>query len=149
MSGNVVYVSKAEDGKLKQQIKVGNHSFSADEPVPVGDDQGPNPFDLLDSALGACTALTVLMVARRKQWPLQDVRVEISHDDNDSSYTMRRKVELVGELSEEQRQYLFGIANKCPVHRTLHKKIEITSELAGQLQAAASSPDGTANPQRK
>ena len=150
MSGNVVHLRKAGEGKLAQMVKVGSHSFYADEPQSVGgDDLGPGPFDLLDSALGACTALTVLMVARRKQWPLQDVRVEISHDDSDSTYTMRRKIELVGELSEEQRQYLFGIANKCPVHRALHKKIEIESSLAGPAESAAAPQSGTANPQRK
>jgi putative redox protein len=132
MSGNIVYVKKAQDGKLKQEIKVGNQTLYSDEmPSIGGDDQGPNPHDLLNASLGACTALTVLMVARRKQWPLQDVRVEIAHEETDTSYTMHRNVELVGDLTAEQRQYLLGIANKCPIHRALHKKFEISTELVG------------------
>jgi putative redox protein len=131
MSGNVVYVRKAGEGKIKQLLKVGTQTLYSDEPAPAGGDEGPNPHDLLNSALGACTAMTVMMVAQRKQWPLQDVRVEIAHEENDTTYTMRRKIELVGELTAEQREYLLGIANKCPIHRALHKKFEISSELAG------------------
>lgn len=132
MSGNVVQVRKAEDGKLKQRIEVGGNFFFADEAEAIGgDNQGPNPHDLLNAALGACTAITVTMVARRKQWPLQDVRVQISYDENDATYKMVRKIELVGELSDEQKQYLLGIANKCPIHKALHKQFEIESSLAG------------------
>jgi len=138
MSGNIVRVRKAGDGKLKQLIQVGQHSLYADEAVAIGgDDQGPNPHDLLNAALGACTALTVLMVARRKQWPLQDVRVEIAHDETDAVYNMHRKIELVGQLTEEQRQYLLGIANKCPIHRALHKKFEVVSELVTGLSGSS------------
>ena len=125
----MVKVRKAADGKLKQVVEVGRNSFFADEPVPVGDDQGPAPHDLLDAALATCTAMTVTLVARRKQWPLEDVRVEVSHEADDQTHRMSRKIELVGKLDEEQRQYLLGIANKCPVHRTLHKKIEIDTAL--------------------
>jgi putative redox protein len=70
------------------------------------------------------------MVAQRKQWPLTDVHVEITHDADDATYRMTRKLELIGSLTDEQKQYLLGIANKCPVHKTLHKKIEVTTSLA-------------------
>lgn len=129
MSSNVIKVRKAEDGKIKQVVEVGAISFFADEPEPVGEGQGPAPHDLLKASLGVCTAMTVMLVARRKQWPLRDVRVEITHEESDTDYKMSRRIELVGELSEEQRTYLLGIANKCPIHRALHKKIEIESEL--------------------
>jgi putative redox protein len=123
-------VYKAPDGKLQQVIEVGRHRWIADEPPDVGgDDAGPSPFDMLDAALGACTALTVTMVANRKQMPLKDVRVEVVHTQADGVYRMQRRIELVGALSEEQRQYLLGIANKCPVHRTLTGKIEIETSL--------------------
>jgi putative redox protein len=131
MSSHVIKVRRAGDGKIKQTIEVGNNAFYADEPEPVGDGQGPDPHDLLDAALGVCTAMTVTLVAQRKKWPLQDVRVEITHDENDSTYKMLRKIELVGQLTEEQRQYLLGIANKCPIHKALHKKFEIDSLLVG------------------
>jgi putative redox protein len=131
MSSNVIKVHKAEDGKIRQLVQVGANSFYADEPEPVGANQGPGPFDLLDAALGVCTAMTVTLVAQHKKWPLLDVRVEITHEESDTEYNMVRKIELVGELSEEQRTYLLGIANKCPVHKALHKKIGIESSLVG------------------
>jgi putative redox protein len=130
MSGNTIKVRKAE-GRIKQLVQVGSNSFFADEAPPIGDDQGPDPHDLLDAALGVCTAMTVMLVARRKQWPLDDVRVEIRHEENDSDYKLLRTVELVGPLSQEQRQYLLGIANKCPIHKALHKKFSIETGLAG------------------
>ena len=129
MSSNVIKVRKAGDGKIRQLVQVGANSFYADEPEPVGEGQGPNPHDLLNAALGVCTAMTVTMVAQRKKWPLDDVRVEITHEENDTDYKMLRKIELVGQLSEEQRTYLMGIANKCPIHKVLHKNFTIESSL--------------------
>ena len=129
MSSHTIKVRKAADGKLKQIVEVGRNSFVADEAEPVGDDAGPDPHDLLDAALATCTAMTVMLVARRKQMKLDDVRVEISHQETDELYHLTRRVELVGELSEEQRQYLLGIANKCPIHRAMHKRFEIETAL--------------------
>ncbi|HSW11624.1 MAG TPA: OsmC family protein [Solimonas sp.] len=127
----MVKVSKAADGKLQQRVQVGNNAFIADEPPENGgDDAGPAPHDLLDAALGTCTALTLTLVARRKGYALQDVRVEVSHEKGaDGAHLMHRRIELVGELDEEQRQYLLGIANKCPVHKTLSGKIDIDTQL--------------------
>lgn len=130
MSNNVIKVRKAE-GKIKQLVQIGANSFFADEAEPVGDGQGPDPHDLLDASLGVCTAMTVMMVAQRKKWPLDDVRVEITHQESDTDYKLLRRIELVGQLTEEQRTYLMGIANKCPIHKALHKKFEIESSLAG------------------
>lgn len=123
-------VRKAADGKIKQIIEVRANQLFADEPPEVGEDQGPAPHELLDAALGACTAMTVLLVARRKHWPVSDVRVEVSHSKDGEVYRLQRRVELVGELSAEQRDYLLGIANKCPVHKTLMGKFDIRTELA-------------------
>ena len=119
---HTVIVHKSPQGVLTQTVEVESHSFTVDEP-------SPNPHDLLDAALGACTAITIHMVAQRKQWPLTDVRVQITHDEDDDSYRMHRKLELIGALSAEQRQFLLGIAGKCPVHRALHKKIEVDTAL--------------------
>ncbi len=125
-----IKVHKAEDGKLKHAVEIGRHTLFADELPPVGEDGGPSPHDFLDTALATCTALTVTLVARRKQYPLEDVRVEVTHEEDDASYRLQRKVELAGALTEEQRQYLLGIANKCPIHRALRKKFEIETTLA-------------------
>lgn len=123
----MVKVHKAADGKIKQLIEVRANQLFADEPPEVGEDQGPAPHELLDAALGACTAMTVMLVARRKQWPLEDVRVEVEHAKEGEVYKLSRRVELVGALTAEQRDYLLGIANKCPVHKTLMGRFEIST----------------------
>lgn len=126
----MITVKKAAGGKLKQQIGNGRNQIFSDEPASNdGDDAGLSPHELLDAALGSCTALTVTLVARRKQMPLNDVRVEITHELMDGVYRMHRRIELVGDLTDEQKTYLLGIAKKCPVHRTLSGKIEIESAL--------------------
>jgi putative redox protein len=127
----MVTVKKSADGKLKQRIDVNGIELFADVSVENGGDgAGPDGHGLLDSALGACTALTLTMVARRKQIPLTDARVTITHTEEQGVYKMQRQVELIGELSDEQRAYLLGIANKCPIHKVLSGKIEIATSLA-------------------
>ena len=126
----MVKVSKAADGKLKQVIEVGGNFLVADASVAAGGDgAGPEPHDLLDAALGACTALTVTMVARRKQIPLEDVIVEIKREEAGGVYKMFRHIELVGALDAAQREYLLGIANKCPIHKALNGRFDITTEI--------------------
>ena len=126
-----------------QSIHVAGHVLTADEPVAAGGgDTGPNPYDLLISALGACTSMTVSLYARRKGWPLEAVTVKLHHAKVHASDCaecetkdgmidrIHRDVELHGKLSEEQRSRLLEIANKCPVHRTLTSEIDIRTRLA-------------------
>jgi len=122
-----------------QEITVGGHRLAADEPRALGGtDTGPGPYDLLVSALGACTSMTVSLYVRRKQWPLESVTVKLRHakvyaaDSEAKDGLLDRiecDVELAGDLSEEQRARLIEIANKCPVHRTLTSKIDIRTRL--------------------
>lgn len=95
-----------------------------------GSGQDPDPHDLLDSALVACTILTVQLYAKRKQYPLEDVQVSLTHDEDNEVYRMRREIRFGGALSEEQRGDLLRVANACPLHKALHKKFEIETALA-------------------
>jgi uncharacterized OsmC-like protein/pimeloyl-ACP methyl ester carboxylesterase len=122
---------------LTTEVKAGNHSLLADEPAEVGgSDLGPTPYDLLTASLGACTAMTLRLYADRKKWPLTNVLVHLRHEKIhavDSEQPERealldhiwREVELEGDLTEEQRVRLLEIAEKCPVHKTLHAKVKI------------------------
>lgn len=117
--------------RLQYRIQIGKHQLLTDAPEAFGgDDSGPEPHDLLAASLAACTALTVTMYARRKGLQLDDVKVAIDHGQQDGAYALRRHIELVGALSEEDRQRLLDIANKCPVHKTLSGAIRIQTDLA-------------------
>jgi putative redox protein len=122
---------------LTQQITLGPHTLTADEPRPAGVDLGPTPYDLLLSALGACTAMTVRLYADRKGWQLEGVEVKLRHDkihaqdcaecETREGFLDRITKELTftGELDQEQRLRLAEIAERCPVQRTLEREIAI------------------------
>ena len=117
-----------------------NHAVLADEPKGTGDGLGPDPYELLLAALGACTSMTVRMYARRKGWDLQHVRAELVHDrvhasdcekcEEKEGYVQRIRVKLAfeGYLDDAQRERLREIAAKCPVRRTLLETPEIVDE---------------------
>ena len=128
----MIQLEKSNHGKLAFTVKVGRNAFTADVSEALGgDDLGPDPHDLLDASLGACTALTVMMVARRKQMPLDDIRVSITHVEAGGVYSLHRAIEFIGALSAEQREYLLGIASKCPIHKAMQGRFEVTTVLAG------------------
>lgn len=128
---NAIQLQKSPHGKRAFTVKVGRNAFTADVSENLGgDDLGPDPHDLLDASLGACTALTVLMVARRKQMPLDDIEVSITHSEAEGVYTLNRTLRFIGKLSGEQRDYLLGIANKCPIHKVMQGRFEVVTVLA-------------------
>ena len=123
---------------LQQQIITGEHRLIADEPKEEGGDNlGPNPYEYLLAALGSCTAMTLLLYARRKNMPLESVEVDLSfnrvynQDSQDSENKknfiekITREIHIKGNLTEQEKNRLLEIAQKCPVHKTLTSKPEV------------------------
>ena len=138
-----VVVTETGEGSFTQELFDGRHRLLADEPEAAGgNDRGPNPYELLLMALGACTSMTVRLYAKRRQWPLQRIVIRLRHEkiyiedceNCDTEPAMLdhifREIEFTGgTLTPEQAGKLLEIADKCPVHRTLTHKIKITSKL--------------------
>lgn len=138
MTENPTTTVESADGVYAQLIKARMHLWAAGEPVDIGGiDNGPTPYELLLSALGACTSITLEMYAARKGWPLDKVDVTLEHSkeerpgENDGKPVdmIDRIVRLEGALDDEQRAKLIEIAEKCPVHRTLTNQININTLL--------------------
>lgn len=124
------------------EVKSGKHHFVADEPESVGgNDFGPSPYELVSSGLGACTVMTLHMYAKRKKWDLQEVTIHIDHH-KDYAETLvadeqkpqkidvfNKYITLVGDLDDAQKARLLAIADKCPVHRTLHSEVAVITKL--------------------
>jgi putative redox protein len=114
----------------------GRHVWNADiDKVSGSEDRAPDPHDLLDSALAACTTLTLELYIRRRQMAVTDLRVMVDHveDKNEQGqvrYQMQRRIFIEGDIAETDRQRLLEIANKCPIHNLLNGQILIQSELA-------------------
>ena len=136
------------EGTYRTAIQAGRHALVGDEPESVGgDDDGPTPYGFLLSALGSCTGMTLRMYADRKEWPLDETIVRLSHEkvhaedcencDTEQGQVDRitREIEIRGRLSDDQRERLFEIANKCPVHRTLLGDVDVRSSLRSRDDA--------------
>ena len=112
-------------------IAAGHHHLNADEgPALGGKDTGPAPFDILCSALGACTAITLRMYAERKAWPLRGLQVDVRFSGTGKEGAIARILSFDGELSQEQRARLADIAERTPVTLTLKNGIAITTTVA-------------------
>ncbi|PZQ64420.1 MAG: osmotically inducible protein OsmC [Phenylobacterium zucineum] len=128
---DVVTVSETGEGRFQVRVAAPGATFLADEPVDAGGlGSGPNPYDLLASALGACTAMTIRLYAERKGWQLDQVEVRVLHANLGTRDRFAREVVLHGPLDEGQRARLLEIANRCPVHRTLERGSEVITVLS-------------------
>jgi len=132
-----VVVEETGEGNFQVEVLAGGLRFLADEPVEMGGlGSGPTPYDLLCAALGACTAMTVRMYARRKEWPLRRVRVCVGHartKEEDPPDGFLREVALEGDLTDEQRSRLIEIAERCPVHASLKQGARVSTQQVGQI----------------
>ena len=141
---NAGHVMVAEKNKqFTRTVITDSHLWLADEPTAMGGaDLGPDPYEHLLAALGTCTSMTIRMYANHKKLPLDDVTVTLSHDrqhvtDCEGCEEKPQKIEVInkivtlkGDLSEENRQRLLQIADRCPVHQTLYSDLKIRTQLA-------------------
>jgi len=117
--------------QLQIDIKAGQHELLSDVATSLGGtDAGPSPHEILEAALGACTSMTLQMYAARKKWDLTscDTEVKFVREDKER-VVLERIIHLRGNLDEMQRQRLFEIAEKCPIHEVLTRGAEVQSKL--------------------
>ncbi len=124
------------------ELRSGDHVWHADEPTDLGGtDTGPNPYELLLSAVAACTCITISMYCRRKGWDLHSISAKYEHDkvhaddcgdcdDDAKGYIdrVRSEIFIEGDFDDDQRDRLAGIAQRCPVHKTLDHGVSFTVE---------------------
>ncbi len=123
---------ESTDKRYTQTITTGNHTLQSDEPTDLGgDDEGPAPFDLLLSALGSCTSITLSMYAERKEIKLDVITVRLTYippnEIDGSSSRIIRKIHLEGDFTDEQEHRMLEIADRCPIHKTLRSNVDIMS----------------------
>lgn len=141
-SKSKVAASLGKDDKFTTNLKVGDHHLLADEPKTFGGNNfGPSPYEFVSAGLAACTAMTIQMYAKRKKWEVGNVTVHIDYskdhaidceqceEDSAKIDTFTREIKLGGKLNDEQKKRLLEIADKCPVHKTLHTKTQIITKL--------------------
>lgn len=141
-----IIVAETGLGKYQVEARVGDAALLIDEPVAAGGlGSGPNPYNLLGAALGACTTMTIRLYADRKGWPLQHVGAAVRHSraglQARDSFTL--DITLEGALDDIQRARLMEIAERCPVHLTLARGSDVTAVLLPMPAVAVQPSDGT------
>lgn len=123
-------VSQFGDGPLQQKLQTGDLYFLSDTYVSNGgQDTGPTPHEYLGAALAACTSMTLKMYAGRKSMNLENAVVTVDIERVNDVEVFTRDIQLQGNLSEEERNRLIEIANKCPIHKALAGDIQIKTQL--------------------
>lgn len=133
----MVKLQKARSGTYRQRISVDAHEFFADVDESVGgENSAPDPHDLLDSSLAACTAITLSMYAKRRGMSLEGINIDIERDNSkekNGEYNLVLNIHFVGSLNDEHKQQLLGIIEKCPIHKLLsHATINISTQYQPQ-----------------
>jgi putative redox protein len=123
-------VSQFGQGPLQQKLTAGDLHFLSDAEVSKGGDgSGPSPHEYLGAALAACTSMTLKMYAGRKEMKLENAIVTVDIERAEDIETFSRDIQLVGDLSTEEKDRLLEIANKCPIHKALAGQIQIKTQL--------------------
>ncbi|WP_341952434.1 bifunctional alpha/beta hydrolase/OsmC family protein [Salinibacterium sp. TMP30] len=141
--GTLVVVTESGPARYEQRVFASGHEFISDEPAPHSDNHGPAPYDFVLAGLGSCTSITIRMYADRKKIPLKGVSVRLTRERIDAAECshctstegmvehISRELTFDGDLSDQQREALLVIADKCPVHRTLEGEISISTSITG------------------
>ncbi len=118
-----ITVTRDRSAAMRHTVRVRAHAFAVDTTVDAGgEDSGPDPHDLYDSALGACKALTTLWYAKRRGIPVEDIKVTVTRDAHAEAtgvYRLVTTLAVTGALTDAQRQDLLRVAAKCPVHKLM------------------------------
>ena len=122
------------DKLYAQKITARNHQFISDEPENLkGDNEGPTPFELLLSAIGSCTSITLKMYAERKGIKLDKINVRLNYIPPNAlektASRITRKIHIEGDFTDEQHHRMLEIADRCPVHKTLREGMDIMSSM--------------------
>jgi putative redox protein len=129
-----IRVVRDQQTPMRHEIHIGRHNLASDLSVEEGGSgTEPNPHDLYDAALGACTALTVLWYAKRENIPVEGLEVSVARDASQERagiYRLSAALTLTGDLSAAQRDELRRVAQKCPIHKLM---TEVTTEIAVTL----------------
>jgi putative redox protein len=132
IAGETIILNETGKGPFQVEAKAGSATFLMDEPVAAGGmGSGPNPYDLLSAAIGACSLMTVRLYASRKKWPLERVQVKVTHHRGNLNDKDRfvREIQLTGQLDDAQRARLREIAMHCPVSITMERGSDIETIL--------------------
>jgi putative redox protein len=138
-----ITVAETRLGKYQVEARVNGAAFLIDEPVSSGGlGSGPNPYDLLAAALGACTTMTVRLYADHKGWPLKRVETAVRHSRAGLNARDRFELDIAleGDLDAEQRTRILEIAERCPVHLTLTRGSEVAARLMSPAEEQAIQP---------
>ena len=106
---------------LTNEIDVnGRHTLTTDEPATIGgDDLGPAPHELLPAMLAACVATMIRLYARKRDWHLGPVEVDVTYDNDTTPRQVTTVIQLPPGLSDDQIRRLTKVAETCPVKRAL------------------------------
>ncbi len=116
--------------QYKTELITSGHYLIADEPAEKkGTNLGPDPQEFLLSALASCTAITLRMYADRKQWPVNQIKVDVTVETSKEKSILKCEISFEGTLDESQRDKMVQIAKSCPVHKILTNPIEVNTEL--------------------
>lgn len=133
MLGETIIVDETKIGPFQLKVRAGSATFIVDEPLGVGGlGSGPNPYDLLSAALGACSVMIVRLYVTRRKWPLDRIRVKVTHQRSGlgAADSFHRELQFEGSLSSEQEQKLLEVASHCPVHKTIERGSIVVTSLA-------------------